>query len=97
MLLLLCTSPYNYVNGYMEYIHTTIGRHDCTINEIKNIINPRRMREGYGSRSVCVCVSVCLSATTLISFASPNCNVIRFLMAFQTHDLCGFCSECFIR
>ena len=31
------------------------------------IINPRRMREGYGSRSVCVCmcVSVCLSVTTL--------------------------------
>ena len=24
------------------------------------IINPRRMREDYGSRSVCVCVSVCL-------------------------------------
>ena len=26
-----------------------------------DIINPRRMREGYGSRSVCVCVCVCLS------------------------------------
>ena len=38
-------------------------------------INPRRMREGYGSRSVClcvcvcvcVCVSVCLSVTTLVA------------------------------
>ena len=28
-------------------------------------VNPRRMREGYGSRSVCVCVSVCLSVTAL--------------------------------
>ena len=32
-------------------------------------INPRRMREGYGSRfvcvCVCVCVSVCLSVTAL--------------------------------
>ena len=27
------------------------------------IINPRRMREGYGSRFVCVCV--CLSVTAL--------------------------------
>ena len=24
------------------------------------LINPRRMREGYGSRLVCVCVCVCL-------------------------------------
>ena len=31
------------------------------------LINPRRMREGYGSRFVCVCVclSVCLSVTAL--------------------------------
>ena len=31
------------------------------------VINPRRMREGYGSRSVCVCVCVCvcLSVTAL--------------------------------
>ena len=28
------------------------------------MINHRRMREGYGSHSVCVCVSVCLSVTT---------------------------------
>ena len=26
----------------------------------KIVINPRRMREGYGSRSVCVCVCLCV-------------------------------------
>ena len=26
----------------------------------KTVINPRRMREGYGSRFVCVCVCVCV-------------------------------------
>ena len=26
-----------------------------------SLVNPRRMREGYGSRCVCVCVCVCLS------------------------------------
>ena len=25
------------------------------------VVNPRRMRKGYGSRFVCVCVCVCLS------------------------------------
>ena len=29
------------------------------------IFNPWRMREGYGSRFVCVCVCVCLSVNTL--------------------------------
>ena len=28
---------------------------------ISMIINPRRMREGYGSHPVCVCVCVCVS------------------------------------
>ena len=28
---------------------------------ITGIFNPRRMREGYGSHSVCLCVCVCLS------------------------------------
>ena len=32
------------------------------------IVNPRRMREGYGSRSVClsVCLSVCYHASCYI-------------------------------
>ena len=29
------------------------------------MINPRRMREGYGGRFVCVCVCVCVSVTEL--------------------------------
>ena len=33
------------------------------VNSHPSLINPRHMREGYGSRSVCVCVSVCLSVT----------------------------------
>ena len=53
------------------------------------IINPQRMYEGYGSHSVCVCLYT--------SFASPNCGVIRFLMAFETHDLCGFRRKRFVR
>ena len=33
----------------------------------RSVVNPRRMREGYGSRSVCVCVcvSLCVSVTAL--------------------------------
>ena len=30
------------------------------------IINPRRMCKGYGSRSVCVCLSVCYQASGYI-------------------------------
>ena len=30
-----------------------------------NIVNPWYMREGYGSHSVCECVSVCVSVTAL--------------------------------
>ena len=32
------------------------------------IINPRCMREGYGSRSVCVCVSVSALAATYLFY-----------------------------
>ena len=46
--------------------------HLCVLNLLMHkscltIINPRRMRERYGSRFVCVCVclSVCLSVTAL--------------------------------
>ena len=31
-----------------------------------NLVNPRRMREGYGSRSVCVCLSVCYRTSCYI-------------------------------
>ena len=40
---------------YMQIImHTT----SCACIKCDQIINPQRMREGYGS--LCVCVSVCL-------------------------------------
>ena len=42
-----------------------------------NIFNPRRMREGYGSRfvSVCVCVSVTeLAATYLVYTLKVGCH-----------------------
>ena len=43
------------------------------------IFNPRRMREGYGSRSVCVCVCVCVSvitpaATYLVNTMQTRCH-----------------------
>ena len=48
--------------------------------------------------SLCVCV--CLSITKLLllhtSFASPKCSVIRFLIAFQRRDLCGFLRKRFV-
>ena len=71
-------------------------------SHFQSFINPRRIREGYGSHSVCVCVSVCLSVTTLtatniVCESKLHCDVIRFLMAFQTRDLCGFRRERFIR
>ena len=55
--------------------NTIIGMHNNNTNhgmvyDISTtfIINPRRMREGYGSRSVCVCVcvSVCYHASCYI-------------------------------
>ena len=41
------------------------------------IFNPRRMREGYGSRFVCVCVCVCvteLAATYLVYSLKVRCH-----------------------
>ena len=32
-----------------------------SVSTLISVINPRRMRGGYGSHRVCVCVSVCLS------------------------------------
>ena len=33
---------------------------------LRYIINPQRMRNGYGSRSVCVCVTVTTPAATYV-------------------------------
>ena len=44
-------------------------------------------------------LGACLSVTTLqlhTSFASPKCSIIRFLMALQRYDLCGFLRKLFV-
>jgi hypothetical protein len=51
------------------------------------VVNPRCMREGYGSRSVRVS-DTALPANT--SFGSLKCDVLRFLVAFRLYELCGF-------
>ena len=55
-------------------------------------INPRRMREGYGSRSVCECVCVCLLSRQLLHTWLIRCKqgVIRLFTAFLMSELCGF-------
>ena len=50
---------------------------------LANLVNPRRMRKGYGSRSVCVCLSVRLSVTTL-----QTCQVSRIWR--ETHVIILF-------
>ena len=54
------------------------------------------MCEGYSSHSVCLSVTKLVAAATYTLFASPKCSVIRFLMVFQMHVLCGFCRNCFV-
>ena len=50
-------SEYNSMYINVRQIHVM---HICTQCTSEYIFNPRRMREGYGSRSVCVCECVCL-------------------------------------
>ena len=59
------------------------------------IVNPRCMCKGYGNRSVCVRVSVCLSVcvTTLTAtylVFSQNSDIIRLPMPFSKYALCRF-------
>ena len=53
------------------------------------IINPRRIHRRVTVFVLCVCLSVIMLAATYLVCES-NFGVVRFLMAFQTHDLCGF-------
>ena len=55
------------------------------------LINPWRMREGYGSHSECLSVTK-LAATYIPRLQVQNCGVIRF----QTHVLCGFSWKHFV-
>ena len=63
------------------------------------IINPRRMHHRVTVVVLCVCLSVTTLAATctcIYLVVSPKCSVIRFLMAFQMHDLCGFRQNHFV-
>ena len=42
----------------------------------------RRMREGYGNRSVCVCVCVCLSVCLCVCYHA-NCYIPHFFVEIQ--------------
>ena len=55
------------------------------------IINPRRIRVGYGNRSVClfVCLSVTRQAATYL--------VIRLLVVISSDETYGISSECFVQ
>ena len=65
-------------------------------DKCSTIINPRCMHRRVTVIVLCVCVRQSDSVTklaatvTYTSFASPKCCVIRFLMAFRRHELCGF-------
>ena len=34
---------------------------------MQKLVNPRRMREGYGSHSVCLCLCVCVCVCVCVS------------------------------
>ena len=49
------------------------------------IFNPRCMHKGYGSHSVCECVSVCVSVTALAAtylICVSEVDIIGFLAGF---------------
>ena len=65
---------------------------------LSHFINPRRLCEGYCSRSVCVSVSLSVNSltATYFLFASLKHGVMRIFMLFQTHALCRFCWKRFV-
>ena len=66
----------------------TISIDIYTVINPRAFINPRRMREGYGSRSVCVCLLPRYQLHTW--FVSLKYGVIRLLVASELYRLCGF-------
>ena len=58
-------------------------------NSVMLIINPRRMREGYGNRSVCECVCVSVTITPLvINILYETCTIV-----FSTHRAINLCQK----
>ena len=66
---------------------------------IASLIHPRRMREGYGSRSVCISVCVCLLSRQLLHTWLIQCKQgpNRLFTAFSRSKLCGFRSKRFVQ
>ena len=42
------------------------------LRSLLEVINPRRMREGYGSHSVCLCVCVCVSVCRPVCYRTSS-------------------------
>ena len=63
------------IDGILKFWEiVSIEKCNRYINHLDKVINPRRMREGYGSRSVCVsvCVSVTAPAATYLFYTSKT-------------------------
>ena len=60
----------------LNFYKLTQKRWLCMSAFPSTVINPRRMREGYSSRSVCVCVCVCLSVCLSVCYHA-NCYIPR--------------------
>ena len=63
----LSYSPSTYLQtsvhvGVLENLLVGLG---AKYMRLLHVVNPRRMRKGYGSRFVCVCVCVCVSVCLL--------------------------------
>ena len=57
--------------GRCCYSHSSLIIHS---SRARVLISPRRMREGYGSLSVCVCVCVCLSVCLSVYTLKTRCR-----------------------
>ena len=49
------------------------------------VINPRRMREGYGSRSVCECVCVCVCVSVCVSVTALAATYLFYTLKTKCH------------
>ena len=71
--------------GEVETVHTQL-----VMNSPTAIINPRRMRKGYGSRFVCVCLSVtALAATYLVCMSKVRhhrvpCRLLKICIVWTS-------------
>ena len=60
-----------------------------------DLVNPRRMREGYGSWFVCVCVYVCVCVCVYLSVTALTATYIILKSKVRYHrDLHGVLNIC---